>query len=242
MNRVLTSGAVTASALCLTLSADAGMISATYLGAGASQFQQAGYNNNLAWDSTGSVNMYNLRMSEHRWDVGGKVAYTWCVQMFQGLTGGTNYEFELVEAEMVPQAPPAPGPMGVTKANLMRDAMARWLDADSRVIASAGSANAAAAAFSALVWEISHENLGTTDIDTALMRMSLSTGAFRSNLTGEAATIYGKMIASLGKGGWLWTDAEGWQSPSAQDQIRLVPGPGALALLAIAGARGRRRR
>ena len=242
MNRNLISGAVSASVLCLTMASNAEMINATYLGAGASQFQQAGFNNTLAWDSTGSVNMYNLRMSEHMWSVGGKTTYTWCVQMFQGLTGGTNYEFDLVEAEMVPQAPPAPGPMGTTKANLMRDAMARWLDADSRVIASAGSANAAAAAFSALVWEISHENIGTTDIDTALMRLSLSTGAFRSNLTGEAATIYGKMVGSLGNGGWLMVDAEGWQSPSAQDQIRLVTGPGALALLAVAGLRGRRRR
>jgi hypothetical protein len=193
-------------------------------------------------DSTEAITTYNIRMADHRWSLGGKMVTSWCVQIYQGATNGLNYEFEVVAAEMVPQAPPAPGPMGVMKAAMLRDAMSRWLDVDSRVVASAGSANASAAAFAALVWEISHENFGTSDIDVARSRISLASGAFRSTLTGEALEIYSKMAASLGSGGWNWIDVEGWRNPSAQDQVRLVPGPGVLTALALVGIGGRRRR
>ena len=72
--------------------------------------------------------------------------------------------------------------------------------------------------------------------------MSLTTGALRANLTGEAAAIYGDMFASLGVGGWQTVSTEGWLSISAQDQFRIVPGPAALALLVFGGLITRRRR
>jgi hypothetical protein len=228
--------------LAVVASSEATMIDATYLGNGAYETHRAGFSSALMWDSSAAVTTYNLKLSEHNWTVKGEAVTTWCVQIFQGLTAGSTYQFDVVEAEMVPQAPPAPGPMGMTKANLLRDAAARWLGADGRVVASAGNANAAAAAFSTLLWEVTHENLGTTDIAIARDRLSLDLGAFRAILTGEAATIYGKMVASLGQGGWLTADLEGWRNGSIQDQIRLVPAPGALALLAAGLAVGRRRR
>jgi hypothetical protein len=228
--------------LTVVASSQASMIDATYIGNGAYETHRAGFSAALSWDSSAAVTTYNLKLSEHNWSVKGEAVTTWCVQIFQGLTAGSTYQFDVVEAEMVPQAPPAPGPMGLTKANLLRDAAARWLGADGRVVASAGNANAAAAAFSTLLWEVTHENLGTTDIATARDRLSLDLGAFRAILTGEAATIYGKMVASLGQGGWLTADLEGWRNGTIQDQIRLVPAPGALALLAVGLAAGRRRR
>jgi hypothetical protein len=216
--------------------------SATYLGIGAFETHQAAFSSSLTWDSVASVNYFNLKMAERRWDRAGSTEFTWCIQVFQGLENGATYDFESVALELVPQAPPAPGPMGVTKANLLRDASARWLGADSRVIGSAGSANAAAAAFNSLVWEITHENFASSDINVALSRMSLTTGALRANLTGESAVIYGNMIASLGVGGWQTVSCEGWLNTSAQDQFRTVPGPAALALLACGGLLTRRRR
>jgi hypothetical protein len=93
-----------------------------------------------------------------------------------------------------------------------------------------------------LVWEITHENFASSDINVALSRMSLTTGALRANLTGESAVIYGNMIASLGVGGWQTVSCEGWLNTSAQDQFRTVPGPAALALLACGGLLTRRRR
>lgn len=216
--------------------------SATYLGIGAFQTHQAAYSSSLTWDSVASVNYYNLKMAEHRWDRAGNTEFTWCVQVFQGLEISVAYDFENVALELVPQSPPSPGPMGLTKANLLRDASARWLDADSRVIVSAGSANAATAAFNSLVWEITHENFASSNINVALSRMSLTTGALRANLTGEAAVIYGNMFASLGVGGWQTVGCEGWLNGSAQDQFRTVPAPAALALLACGGFLTRRRR
>ena len=82
----------------------------------------------------------------------------------------------------------------------------------------------------------------SSDASTIASRMSLTAGAFRSNLGGEALGIYNTMIASLGQGGWQTTATEGWLSITAQDQIRMVPTPGALALLGAAGLVGRRRR
>jgi hypothetical protein len=72
--------------------------------------------------------------------------------------------------------------------------------------------------------------------------MSLQTGAFRSNLAGEGLTIYNAMVASLGQGGFQTTSTEGWLSATAQDQIRMVPAPGVLALAALGGFGARRRR
>jgi len=74
--------------------------------------------------------------------------------------------------------------------------------------------------------------------------MSLQSGAFRSNLSGQALTIYNTMVASLGQGGFQTTDTEGWLSATAQDQIRMapVPAPAVLALAAVGGLGLRRRR
>ena len=224
-------------------SALAGTVSGLYVGYGAYQTWGAGYKQSLLWDSVETVNLSNLKFSERLWDTGtGTNTVTWCAQVYQGVTPGNNYTFDVVALDIVPQTPPAPGPMGMAKAVVMQDAMARWLTADSRVIASAGSANAAAAAFNALVWEIVNDNFVSSDASTIASRMSLTAGAFRSNLGGEALGIYNTMIASLGQGGWQTTATEGWLSITAQDQIRMVPTPGALALLGAAGLVGRRRR
>ena len=76
----------------------------------------------------------------------------------------------------------------------------------------------------------------------ARARLSLQSGAFRAALSGEAAVIYNSMVSALGQGGYQSAQAEGWNSPTAQDQFRLVPSPGALALLGLAGLAVRRRR
>ncbi|MGA1224798.1 MAG: hypothetical protein ACO31E_09550 [Phycisphaerales bacterium] len=241
MNHNIRTGIVAAAVLSAGSIASANF-TANYLGYGNFETHGVGYSTALSWDSSASVTLFNLKLAEHRWNLGGTTVYTWCAQLYQGVTSGFAYNFETVELEMAPQTPPAPGPMGAAKGALLRDAMARFLDSDGRVSATVGSSPASSAAFCALAWEIIHENLGTQDVDVARSRLSLTTGAFRSALSGEAAVIYGNMVASLGQGGYLWADAEGWNSPTAQDQFRLVPSPGSLALLGLAGFVIRRRR
>lgn len=231
--------------LGLSSTASAGVVSGVYLGYGANEQWGCAYKQSLTWDSTASVNYSNLRLSERLWDLGdGMTTVTWCAQVYQGVTTGNTYAFDVVSMDLVPQTPPAPGPMGYAKAAIMSDAMSRWLGADSRVVASAGNANPAAAAFNALVWELINENFNSTDLATIVSRMSLQTGAFRSNLGGQALTIYNAMVASLGQGGFQTTNTEGWLSATAQDQIRMVPvpAPAVLALAAVGGLGLRRRR
>lgn len=231
--------------LGLSSSASAIMVSGVYSGHGANEQSACAYKHTLLWDSTASVNYSNIRLAEQLWTLGdGTTAVTWCVQVYQGVTEGNAYVFEVVPMELVPQMPPQPGPMGFAKAAVLSDAMFRWLNADSSVIASAGNANSAAAAFNALVWEVVNENFNTNDLATIVSRMSLQTGAFRSNLSAQAVLIYDTMVASLGQGGFQTTNTEGWLNASAQDQIRMapVPAPGAIALAAVGGLGLRRRR
>lgn len=240
MNRI-TTGIVSAAIGLTAMSASAG-ITASYVGYGAFQTHGVGYASNLGWDSSAAVTMFNLKLAEHKWEVGGSTVYSWCAQLYQGVTAGSVYAFDVVELEQAPQSPPAPGAMGVAKAALLRDAMSRYLDSTGRVAATVGTSDAASAAFCALAWEIIHENVSTTDAEIAKARLSLSTGAFRASLTGEAASIFSAMVENLGVGGYRYVAAEGWNSPTAQDQFRLVPAPGALALLGLAGIASRRRR
>jgi uncharacterized protein (TIGR03382 family) len=72
--------------------------------------------------------------------------------------------------------------------------------------------------------------------------MALGTGAFRASIDGATASWYAQIVGSLGAGGFQTTDIEGLTSATAQDQIRLVPTPGAVSLIALAGLVGRRRR
>jgi hypothetical protein len=245
MSLIRSFSAIGASAVCLSslCSASAyGSLTATYLGRGNNENASLAYNAAQSWDNANAVNFNAAKLAELKWDVEGTTYYTFCVQIYQGLAVGTTYVFDVVALEDVPNSPPNPGPMGALKAMVLRDAMTRWLGSDSRVIASAGAGSSASAAFNALVWEITHDNFATADAGVLVSRMSLSTGAFRANLSAAALSIFNTMVASLGQGGWLSTESEGWRNSSAQDQVRVVPGPAALALAAIAGVSARRRR
>lgn len=240
MNR-LAKGIACASIGVASATASAGF-SASYVGYGNFESHMVGYSTALAWDSTASVTMFNLKLAEHKWILNGETTYTWCAQLYQGVTAGNDYVFETVALEQAPQTPPAPGPMGAARAVVLRDAMSRFLQSDGRVATGLGSAPAASAAFCALAWEIIHENFGSQDSDVIRSRISLTSGAFRTNLTGQAATIFTSMVESLAIGGYRDVMAEGWNSPTAQDQFRMVPSPGSLAILGLAGVTAFRRR
>ena len=128
--------AVALTIACPTTAFAGASVSGVYLGYGANEQWGCAYKSSLVWDSTASVNYANLKLSERLWDLGdGSTTVTWCAQVYQGVTVGNSYTFDVVAMDMVPQTPPAPGPMGFAKAAVMSDVMSRWLGADSRVIA-----------------------------------------------------------------------------------------------------------
>ena len=240
MNR-LAKGIVCASIGVASATASAGF-TANYVGYGLFESHMVGYSTALSWDSAASVTMFNLKLAEHKWTLNGETTYTWCAQLYQGVTAGNNYYFDTVALEQAPQTPPAPGPMGVGRATVLRDAMSRFLQSDGRVASGLGSATAATAALCALSWEIIHENFNTQDAETVRSRIDLSKGAFRTVLSGESAAIFAAMVSNIGNGGYRDVAAEGWTSPTAQDQFRMVPTPGSLAILGLAGIAALRRR
>jgi MYXO-CTERM domain-containing protein len=219
-------------------------VTTTYLGTGYGKFQSVSYNPSTQWDQAGSGPFYSVKAFDHHWqDTNGSQWIGWCIQLYQGITVGNLYTFNCVALENAPQAPPAPGPMGMLQANLMRDAFSRWI-APTGTIAPEGTlaeSNAKAAAFAILLWEISHENFTGADLDTLKAQMSLANGALRANLSADVAIWYNQMYASLGVDGWQTTFVEGLVNSTAQDQAR-VPAPGAFALLGLAGLMGSRRR
>jgi hypothetical protein len=227
--------------------ASANIVNATYLGTGYGKFQPVSYNASTQWDQAGSGPFFSIRAFDHHWqdnDTGGQFI-AWCIQLFQGLTVGNVYSFDCVAAENAPTAPPAPGPMGGIKANVLRDLFARWADVSTGTIVPEGTlaaTNAKAAGFSIVLWEVTHENFTAIDEAGLKSQMSLSTGALRANLSADVLAWYNTMQASLGLGGWLFSDLQGLTNSTAQDQIRLVPSPAALALLGLAGLVGSRRR
>jgi len=227
-------------------SASAGVITATYVGQGAGSNQLVAYSPSASWNTTPSGPFYSVKAREHQFTTADGSYTTWCIQLYQGLGIGMTYNFAEVDAQNAPTAPPSPGPMGSVRAEIAADAFARWTNLDGSILAGidATETNNRAAAFAALLWELTHENFTATTREGIVGQMSLSMGALRANLTAGAVAWYNQMYASLGSGGWITSDIIGWVNSTAQDQLVRVPAPGAVALLGLAGlavGRGRRR-
>lgn len=240
MVRFLMSNAMVA-ALCG--SAQAAVITATYSSVGAGSNQSVSYVPGTAWNATPTGPFYTMKAREHLWAGSDGPLTTWCIQLYQSITVGSTYAFLEVDAANAPSGM-SPGPMGPTRADVAADAMFRWTNLDGSILAGATTTetNDRAAAFSTLLWELTHESITATTREGVLAQMSLSTGALRANLTAGALAAYNQMFSSLGSGGWMSADIRGWTHSSAQDQlVRIIPTPGGAALLALAGLIGRRR-
>jgi len=223
--------------------ADAALV-ATLTGYGAGRYQECGFNSSLAWNSNASVATASIRAFQHELtSASGEQILTWCTEVYQGLDLGTAYTFNEVAAENAPGGAVAPGPMGAIKAAAVRDLFARWINpVNGNVNGSMADRDAKSAAFQVVLWEITHENFTASSAAGIVSQMSLTAGAFRANLSGASAGWYAEMVASLGYGGFQTTAIGGLTNDFAQDQLRLVPAPGAIALLGLAGFASRRRR
>jgi hypothetical protein len=227
----------------LTATADAGFV-ATFQSYGAGQNVSCGYRSSDAWNSTASMNLYSIRAFQHQF-VGptGAERLTWCVELYQSITLGSIYNFTEVPVESVPTSPP--GAMGVTRATIVRDLFARWIDPATQLVVGDPTDRAAkSAAFQLALWEVTQENFSATDAAGMVSQMSLGQGAFRSSPTSTTTGWYDAIRASLGVGGFQSVSVGGLAHDTAQDQVYgpRVPAPGAVALLAVAGLGIRRRR
>lgn len=225
----------------LASSANAGFV-ATFQSYGAGQYASSGYRASDAWDSTAALNFYSIRAYQHQFaSATGGVRLTWCAEVYQGVTLGATYDFAEVSVESVPTAPP--GEMGLERATIVRDLVARWIDPLTQLVIGEASDRAAkSAAFQLAVWEITHENFTAADASGMVGQMSLATGAFRSAPGDAVLNWYAAMRDSLGIDGFQSVAVGGLSNGQAQDQIYLIPGPSAAALLMLAGCCRRRRR
>lgn len=96
-----------ASALGVSSVASASVVSGVYLGYGSHEQWGCAYKSSLSWDATSSVNHSNLKLSERLWDIGdGRVSVTWCAQVYQGVTIGSSYTFDVVSMDWCPRRRP----------------------------------------------------------------------------------------------------------------------------------------
>lgn len=239
--RAVVSAVVAVGGGVLSSSTHAGYV-ATFQAYGSGQYASCGYRAAETWDSTSALNYYSIRAFQHEFSSSsGDVRRTWCAEIYQSVTVGATYDFAEVVLEAVPTAPP--GAMGFERATLVRDLMARWIDPQTHlVVGDAANRAAISAAFQLAIWEITHENFAATDASGMVSQMSLATGAFRSSPGDAVIGWYAAMRDSLGVGGFQFAAAAGLAEPQVQDQIYLIPGPSALAMMILLGGASRRRR
>ncbi len=141
-----------------------------------------------------------------------------CIDLGQTIGFGNTYTFT---AGPIEAAPVPGGPMGLAKANLLRELWGRhFLGINSNVRASA---------FQIAVWEIV--------FDTGL---DFGNGAVRVTGDANVLSMAQSYVSSLDGNVWAFAPVYSLNSPTTQDM--LVPTPGALALIGLGGLVVTRRR
>ncbi|MDI9404276.1 MAG: hypothetical protein QM516_10430 [Limnohabitans sp.] len=226
-------GSAILAALCVASAASASSITLTFDGYGLSGQNRMSYNHSRAWDARGPATFYSVTCGFHNFTYGsGSPRQTFCAQLFEGVTAGNTYTFDIVDPSNVPDEPGHPGNMGAIKATLIQDLYHRYYyGVDTAVEASA---------FQLAIYEISHENITAADAAGAVAQLSLMKGAFQSQAAGSTGYAdAAAMLASLGQGGFktIGGALQGLTNPTAQDQLLVVP-VGAPAILAGLGLLG----
>ncbi|MCH2160296.1 MAG: hypothetical protein MK085_00335 [Phycisphaerales bacterium] len=176
---------------------------------------------------------------------------TFCIQVGEGLVYGASMDYTYMSLQDAPEDPPYTGGMGSMRATMMRDLYSRYWSEVSDADRYSDAGRDVCAAFQAMIWEITHENLssatdGLPDAGT-VSEINLTLGAMQTNnMTIEATALFSEMKGNLGQDGWLdyYGDSLwGLSNPNYQDQIYLVPGAAVgLAGIGLFGARRRRNR
>ena len=218
--------------------------------------QQVAYNTANLWDETSSGDTFSqLGTRQYVWsdldDVISGEIQTYCLQLYQSVTIGETYSFELTPIADSPSSPPSPGPMGVERARVLRDLYARNTDPLHGGIIDTTDGDITASAMQMVIWEITHERFTATTAAGMVNQMTLEVGAFQWNGQGnqspesqeQIGLAAAEMISALGVGGFLTADIAGLTNPEAQDQVFQIPAPAGACILTglLAGAARRRR-
>lgn len=149
--------------------------------------------------------------------------FTYCTDLTQTVTT-TRRTYDLVTVADIPDS----SPMGIAKSNAIHDL---YVQAGGAQLASGGNSDLAAA-FQLALWEI------VTDFSpsTGVSSLNLTSGSFRATKTDGSAlssavmTQYNTLLGAIGHFGDSGPSIIGLRSDCAQDQVTLVPAPGAIAL------------
>jgi len=166
---------------------------------------------------------------------------TFCPDRTQNVSASAAREFCLADIEDIPLANDA-SPMGALKADALRALYA----SEASTLLAGSLSNAYAAAFQLVMWEIVDDFDGSAasiDVDAGnIIVTAQDDSALDAAILADISALTANMMNSLASGGADFEGALGFTHASFQDQILLVPAPGALALLTTGGLMISRRR
>ncbi|HZW11211.1 MAG TPA: hypothetical protein VFF69_15015 [Phycisphaerales bacterium] len=221
--RFVLAGAAVAAGISVAASGDT--VSVVYQGTSGNLGQEitVSLSGGLFFQDGGSNN--NVWAGQYSQSIDGAAVKTYCTELTQWAGSG---EFDVVSLDQAPNPGPGIGQLKAEAVYQLFNATNRGSDIDT---------SAEAAAFQATLWEIVYEYEGQAS--------DLALGAGRVRMSGVNSALF-----DLYKG--LAADSDGDKSAvvtalvnqSRQDQMRIVPLPGAAAMagLALAGLAGARRR
>ena len=234
-------GFALSAALAVSAASSASTLTMTYLGRGHTVNTGVAYDSSLAWNARFAMSFQTVPVGSQRFSAYGQERMSFCTQVYEGLTAGSQYTYDIVAVSQVPEADSptnAPGPMGAIKATLVEDLYRRYY--------SGLSTASQIGAFQIAIYEITHENLNATSAAQAVTQLGLDKGAFQANKSGGVFASASAMLASLGQGGFktMGGTLAGLSNASAQDQLMVVPigAPVVLAGLGLVGVGFMRRR
>ncbi len=219
MKSTVSIGAIAgAVALALTSAAGASVVTATFNTVGPSEVVTVTLN---AGANTTQVHAGLMNWTRTGGDYTGVSTsfWTFCTEITENVGGGGSYTYDVMSPEFAPNT----APMGAARAALLNELFGRYIG-----VVNFSSATDMAA-FQMAVWEIAYDN-----------GVDLSGGDFQVTAGNNASRTLAQAYLDALDGTGPQVSVEAFVNAGRQDQI--VPTPGALALLGLAGLAGSRRR